>query len=207
MKSVKQLLILLVIGAVIFIVTGCATYPKIIEHKGSALGMGIKEVPEWVDLSNRGTTGVMETRPEFKNVYIIIANGIEQQLQPALTWINNFDAQQQIASYIETRAASVFKAHEDKLPDAANSERAYRNAINTVVSARYTGARKEGDWWVKTQDKDGSIKYQVYVIYTIEKASLNNQIVNQIKRIKDSDSALSEYVDAICAELLARGLD
>jgi len=205
MKSVKQILVLLAVGAAITVVSGCGSYPRVVEHKGTALG--IKETPQWVTTYVSGTTRAIEALPEYKNVYVIIGSEVGPELQQVMTWVNNFNAQQQIGALIETRAASVFRANESKVPDEAISSRSYENSINTVISARYTGARREGDWWVKKEYKDGQIEYEAYIIYTIEKQNLIDQINSQLAEIRNTNPALSDFVDAVSAELLLRGLD
>jgi hypothetical protein len=107
--------------------------------------------------------------------------------------------------------ASVFKAHEGGTVEEA--ERRYSNAINTLVSATYSGARKDSDWWVLRRRYDPDVKgaytdlYTAYVLYTIPKKALDEQIVNEIDKIRDGYPELASAFDAITADILQRGLE
>ena len=224
MKSVKQLCVLFAALAAIIVIAGCKSSakpaPKIeldssvktetIEHKGT--GLGITTVPQWLsEYIQRNGTRSVEALPEYKNFYVIIAEERGPELQQVITWANNFNAQQQLGAMINTRIASVFKANESKLPDQAESRRKYDNAINTLVNASYTGAKREGDWWLKQRitekGKEPEVRYTDYVIYTIDKASLNEQIRTQIIKLKEDTPELSAAFDAVTAQLLEKGLD
>ncbi|GHV36883.1 hypothetical protein AGMMS50268_11890 [Spirochaetia bacterium] len=224
MKSVKQMvMVLLTAAAVIGAFSGCkstdgATADRItlkssanvqtIEHKGTALG--VNTLPQWLaEWTDRGIPGV-ESLADYKGKYCIVADERGTELQQLLTWVNNFNAQQQIGAQIETRVASVFKANESKVPESADSQRKYSNAINTLVSATYTGARKESDWWVHQRivekGKPDEIRYTAYVLYSIDRKILDEQIAASIAKIKDGTPELDRLFDEITAQILESGL-
>jgi hypothetical protein len=180
-----------------------------LEHKGTAFG--INDLPQWIaEYLNRGLPGV-ESLDDYKGKYCIIAEERGTELQPLLTWVNNFNAQQQIGATIETRVVSVFKANESKVPDNADSQRKYSNSINSLITGTYTGARKEGDWWLKqlisNKGQPDEIRYTAIALYTIDKNVLDNQIAAKIEEIKAGDSELAEAFDSVSAQILERGLE
>ena len=183
---------------------------EIIEHKGTSLG--ISTVPPWLSeyMFGNGTRSV-EALPAYKDMYVIVGSANGPTLQQVETWAKNFDAQQQIGATINTRVASVFKAHENLLPDDDNARRRYDNALNTLVTATYTGARQESDWWthvkVTERGKEPEIRYTSYVIYTIPQRILDDQIRSQIVKLKDENPELTAAFDAVTAQLLERGLE
>jgi outer membrane murein-binding lipoprotein Lpp/Holliday junction resolvase RusA-like endonuclease len=184
-----------------------------LEHKGTALGK--EDLPQWLSsYLDSGVPGV-EKLPDYKDKYCIVADEMgtgnnTKVLQQLLTWVNNFNAQQQIGAQINTRVASVFKANENKVPDNEESRRKFSNAINTLISASYSGARKEGDWWVKqrveSKGQETEIRYTVYVLYSIPKKTLEDQIVTQVGKIKKENPGLDAAFDAVTATILERGL-
>jgi hypothetical protein len=179
-----------------------------LEHKGT--GLGQDKLPQWlVEYMDRGVPGV-EGLTDYKGRYCIVADERGPELQQLLTWVNNFNAQQQIGAQISTRVASVFKANENKVADSADSQRKYSNAINTLVSATYSGARKESDWWIKQRitekGKDDEIRHTAYVLYSIDRKILDDQIVNAIAKIKDGTPDLDAAFDSITAQILESGL-
>jgi len=182
-----------------------------IEHKGTAFG--VKDIPPWLsEFVQRNGTRSVEALPDYRGKYVIIGQASGAGLQQVETWAKNFDAQQQIGATIETRVASVFKAHENLLPTNTDAKRKYDNAINTLVRATYTGARQESDWWVHQKiterGKAPETRYTSYVLYTIDRPILDQQIKDQIKKIRDNESPeLNAAFDAVTAQLLEKGLE
>ncbi|GHV53281.1 hypothetical protein AGMMS49579_11760 [Spirochaetia bacterium] len=225
MKSVKKMvMVLLAAAAAMGVFSGCKTTDsgasadritlqstanvQTIEHKGTALGRN--DLPQWLaEWTDRGVPGV-ESLADYKGKYCIIADERGPELQQLLTWVNNFNAQQQIGAQIQTRVASVFKANESKVPDSADSQRKYSNAINTLVSATYTGARKESDWWVHQRitekGQPDETRYTAYVLYSIDRKILDQQIADSIAKIKDGTPELDRLFDEITAQILESGL-
>jgi hypothetical protein len=223
MKSVK-VFTLIVALMVIVVLVGCATKDKAkdisltstakvetVEHKGTAFG--IATIPPWLStfIQRNGTRSV-EEMADYKGKYVIIGQANGAGLQQVETWAKNFDAQQQIGATIETRVASIFKAHENLLPGDADAKRKYDNAINTLVRATYTGARQEADWWlhqkVTEKGKQPETRYTSYVLYTIDRSVLDQQIRDQIIKIKNGESPeLNAAFDAITKQLLEKGLE
>jgi hypothetical protein len=179
-----------------------------LEHKGTAIGM---DPPQWIaDYYDRGLPGV-EGLTDFKGKYCIVAEEYGTERQPLMTWVNNFNAQQQIGGMIETRVVSVFKANESKVPDNADSQRKYSNSINTLITGTYTGARKEGDWWIKerikTKGQPDEIRYTALALYTIDRQVLDSQIAAKIEELKAGNSDLAAAFDSVSTQILERGLE
>ncbi|GHT83072.1 hypothetical protein FACS1894137_03280 [Spirochaetia bacterium] len=234
MKSVRQadvyirlVLVLLTAAAAATVFLSCGSTPdagkgtaerieleskgKVVtlEHKGT--GLGVTKLPQWLaEYLDRGVPGI-EALTDYKDKYCIVADELGPDLQPVLTWVNNFNAQQQIGAQISTRVASVFKANENKVPDNDDATRKYSNAINTLVSSSYSGARKESDWWIKQRvsepRKPDEIRYTAYVLYSIDKKLLNEQVVNGIDKIKSGTPGLDAAFDAVTEQILANGLE
>jgi len=224
MKSVKAFALIAAL-MVIVVLVGCKSPAKpalgiqlestakveTVEHKGTAFG--IKDIPVWLSefVQHNGTRSV-EALPDYRGKYVIIGQANGSGLQQVETWAKNFDAQQQIGATIETRVASVFKAHENLLPGGLDAKRNYDNAINTLVRATYTGARQEADWWlhqkITEKGKEPETRYTSYVLFTIDRSILDQQVRDQIKKIRDGESKeLNAAFDAVTAQLLERGLE
>jgi hypothetical protein len=221
MKTVKMVLMTLL---AVFALAACATKEGVpadrielssdasvstLEHKGTAIGMD--KLPQWIaDYYDRGLPGV-EALADYRGKYCIVAQEYGSELQPLLTWVNNFNAQQQIGATIETRVVSVFKANESKVPDNADSQRSYSNSINSLVTGTYTGARKEGDWWIKqriaVKGQPEEIRYTALALYTIDKKALDEQIRAEIEKLKAGNSELAAAFDSASAQILERGLE
>jgi len=225
MKSVKVFALIAAL-MVIVVFAGCSSTDKAakdikldstakvetVEHKGTAFG--IATIPPWLStfIQRNGTRSVEEL-PDYKGKYVIIGQANGAGLQQVETWAKNFDAQQQIGAEIETRVASIFKAHENLLPGQADAKRKYDNAINTLVKATYTGAKQEADWWIHQKitekgSKQPETRYTSYVLYTIDKSILDQQIRDEILKIKNNESPeLSAAFDAVTKQLIEKGLE
>jgi hypothetical protein len=225
MKSVKVFALITAL-LVIVVFAGCSTSGKTapdiklestakvetIEHKGSAFG--VTALPPWLsEFVQRNGVRSVEELPDYKGKYVIIGQANGAGLQQVETWAKNFDAQQQIGATIETRVASIFKAHENLLPGNTDAKRKYDNAINTLVKATYTGARQEADWWLHQKitekgKKEPETRFTSYVLYTIDKSVLDQQIRDQIIKIKNNESPeLSAAFDAVTKQLIEKGLE
>jgi hypothetical protein len=224
MKSVKMFALITALMVVV-VFAGCKSSAKpapsiklettakveTIEHKGSAFG--VTAIPPWLsEFIQRNGTRSVEELADYKGKYVIIGQANGAGLQQVETWAKNFDAQQQIGAAIESRVASVFKAHENLLPGDADAKRKYDNAINTLVRATYTGAKQEADWWlhqrITEKGKGPETRYTSFVLYTIDKSVLDQQIRDQIKKIRDGESLeLNAAFDAVTKQLLERGLE
>jgi hypothetical protein len=179
-----------------------------IEHKGTALGQA--QLPQWVSSYLDGGVPRVEALDDYNGKYCIIAEEYGPALQQLMTWVNNFNAQQQIGAQISTRVASTFKANENKVPDNEDSKRKFSNAINTLVAASFSGARKESDWWVHQRVTDGKKKtdrYSAMVLYSIDKKILDDQIKAQVTKLKDGTPALDAILDGITEQILEDGLE
>jgi hypothetical protein len=184
-----------------------------LEHKGTSFDL---PTPPWLIAYIQSQIPGVEALPEYQGKYCIVADEMATGdgtavLQQLLTWVNNFNAQQQIAEQISTRVASVFKAQESKVPTGEEARRQYQNAINTLVNATYSGARKEGDWWLKQRveerGKDPEIRYQAYVLYSIGKDLLDDQVMSSVEKLKKENPGLDAAFDAVTATILEKGID
>ena len=221
--KLRNVYVLLAVCMVIAVLAGCkSTKPapgisldstakvETVEHKGTAFG--VKDIPPWLsEYIQRNGARSVEALPAYKDMYVVVGTANGPTLQQVETWAKNFDAQQQIGASINTRVASVFKAHESLLPDDDDAHRRYDNAINTLVTATYTGARQESDWWIHQKitekGKEPETRYTSYVLYTIDKKVLDNQIRNQIAKLKEDTPELTAAFDAVTAQLLEKGLE
>jgi hypothetical protein len=168
--------------------------------------------PAWFAVYFDKQIAGLEAMPEYKNRYCIVGVSTMSGQTAATTWATNFNVQQQIGQTISTGIASVFKANESKVPDNADARRAYDNAMNTLSIAEYTGATKQGDWWIKQRHgavagQDEYIDYTAYVFYTIDKAKLDEQIKAQLERLKQGNPALTSALDSVMTDILNRGTE
>ncbi len=182
-----------------FVFVGCASNkeaePKelegkvkveVLEHKGTALG--INELPAWVETYiSEGIPGV-EKLASYENEYCFIGEEAGSNINALQAWVSSFDVPSEIARTVSTRVDALFTGAASGSPDGEYGTY-FENVVKTVASANYSGARKVNDWWVLTRRYDPDQKrkaideYRCYVLYTIEKDVLDQQVMEMMDRV------------------------
>ncbi len=207
-KKISFILIALFIASIL-VFTGCATTPdeavakelegtvksEVLEHKGSALGLN--ELPIWVETYIlEGITG-LEELADFENDYCFVAETTAQNINAAQAWVEGFSIPQTIARNVSTRVEGVFSGAESGGMDGEYGTY-FENVVKTMTDTEFSGAKKENDWWVLTRRYDADTKskytdeYRAFVLYTIEKDILDQQVLSVIERIEQENTLSSE---------------
>lgn len=222
MKNLKmKALAAMVLTAVVL--GGCASAPTFgktqdkitpLEDAGSSWGT---KPPSWFSeyATNRSTTKLAQL-PEYAGHYCFVAEEFDigstpQVLQQLLRWSDQFSALQQIAQTIRNTVASTFQANEAKKPDSAEATRQYNASLGLISQASFSGAKKEGDWWIKerveSKGAETIIRYRVVTLFTIPEDKLEQQIISKMEEIMKENPAMAAVVDAVTATVLQKGLE
>ncbi len=175
---------------------------EVLEHKGSSLGLN--ELPIWVETYIlKGITG-LEKLSEYEGDYCFVAETTSSNLNAAQMWVDNFSVPQTIARNVSTRVEGVFTGAASGGADEYGTY--FESIVNTMTNTEFSGAKKENDWWLLTRRYDVDSKdtyedsYRAFVLYTIPKELLDQQIVSVINRIETEnnlnvqESALTDRV-------------
>lgn len=187
----KKLIVVLTAAAVaVVMATGCASKPEqktlatkgpayeVIDHKTMAVG---GDVPAWVTTFIEGGAQAVEALPAYTDKYVFIGEDSGTNLPALRLWIQNFNIAQDLAQMVSLRVQTKFAGAAAGSPDDEFG-RYFENVVKNTAEARFSGARKETDFWVlkrffkddgKTVDREA---YDVYVLVSIDKASLESQI-------------------------------
>lgn len=181
---VKKAVIALVALAVVFSVLGCASGPKgvrkgetLLEDKGSAYGI---KAPKWVESAVIGGAKELEKFPEFKGKVVFLGKAEALNLPSAELLASRMDAQTEIAAYLSLRVKDAFKGANVANADSVNFGVYGERFVASVAEAKYSGFRKESDWWIKVQTytSDGQPDKQIYrvmQVWTMEQPMLKKQ--------------------------------
>jgi len=220
-KYALATLSILVLTAVI----GCSSVPKakvgVMETKGTALGDAA--TPNWVRIYvSEGITGLQKLTV-YRNMYCIVGEESGANKQFTNTWADNFSAQQRIGALLRTSIQSAYQATArgqaqsysvtDAVPSTGSYQQEIDNMINSIVNVSYSGAFREADWWVLTRRYDPDVKeayideYTAWVLYTIPKTILNQQVADSMLTIADRDSDLYDVTIEIARSILVNGID
>jgi hypothetical protein len=201
MKFAKNIFVLMVVVCIAAL-SGCASKKEsledikpqdltgsvkieTIEHKGSALG--INQLPVWVQVYvERGIPG-LEALSDFDGQYCFVGEGTGTNLNALTTWVSNYNVARDIASSVSNSVNAKFVGSETGSPQA-NYGSYYETVVTTTANATYSGARKLNDWWLLTRrtepgSKKSTDEYRAYVLYTIDRQALDQQILGIMNQV------------------------
>lgn len=183
MKKRNAFAILALLIVMLSLVASCATKPPLrkgdllIEDKGTAYGI---KTPKWVETAIIGGAKDIEKLPDYKNFVVVVAQFEAQNLQSAQLLAERMQAQTELASYLSTRVKDAFKGANVADADSKNFGVYGERFVASAAEAKYSGFRRDTDWWVKVQTytDDGKPDKQIYRViqlWTIEKEMLKKQ--------------------------------
>ena len=227
MKVTKQALAALAVIAIIALI-GCASKPKVkvveLENKGTSMKI---DTPDWIKTYTANGISKVQSQGDFKDKYCVIGEESGVNRQFVLAWADNFSAQQRIGAMLRTTIASEYQARvlgAAQSQGGANASTAagtttgeysqqIDSVINAIVNVSYSGAQRESDWWSLRRRYDPDIKdvftdeYTAYVLYTIPKSQLNQQIAHALETAVSKDSALYDITIQLARDILLKGFD
>lgn len=191
MKRKSAFAMVLIAAIMLSMIFSCATKAPLrkgevrLEDKGTAFGV---KTPKWVELALIGGPREIEKLPDYKNMMVVVAQFDAQNLQSAQLLAERMQAQTELASYLSTRVKDALKGANVADADSKNFGVYGERFVVSVAEAKFTGFRKEADWWVKVQtytpdNKPDKQLYRVFQLWTIDKDMLKKQfdiLLNQL---------------------------
>lgn len=186
----KKLIVTLTAAALVMSAVSCASKPdnktlakkgpayEVIDHKTMAIG---GDIPAWVATYIEGGAQAVESLDAYKEKYVFVGEDSGANLPALRLWVQNFNIAQDLAQMVSLRVKTKFAGAAAGSPDDEFG-RYFENVVKNTSEASFSGARKETDFWVqkrffkedgKTVDREA---YDVYVLVSIDKESLKNQI-------------------------------
>ena len=227
MKIVKQALAALTVIMIMTLI-GCATKPnaaeerplmtrRLLDDKGSGLNI---PTPAWVGIYLRD--GISGVQREYRDVYCVIGEQSGVNRQFVLSWADGFSARQRIAQMVRTTISTELSARTRGMAESqggamGSASGSYSQQINDALgvidNVSYSGAQRESDWWrlERLYDPDDSKltsdEYTAFVLYTIPKAMMNQQIARALETSISRDSDLYQITIDLARNILLNGFD
>jgi len=222
MKLSKQALAALTVITIMALI-GCASKPKVrvveMENKGTSMGL---PTPDWIKNYTANGISAVQAQPQYKDKYCIIGEESGVNKQFILAWADNFSAQQRIGAMLRTTIVSEYQARVQGSAQSSGGatmstasgeySQEIDNVINAIVNVSYSGAQREADWWSlrrrydPDQKNEYSDEYTAYVMYTIPKRELNNQVAKAMETAVKKDSALYDITIQMARDILQNGM-
>jgi hypothetical protein len=216
----------LVVVSIIALVTvfSCASAgprARVVELENKGSGMGIS-TPSWVTTYVAHGVNRLQSQSEFRDKYVVIGEESGVNRQFVLAWADNFSAQQRIGAMLRTTIASNYSARVQAMAESTGltgttpSVGTYQQEINSVISSvinvSYSGAQREADWWTlrRRYDPDQpdvfTDEYTAFVLYTIPRSQLNEQVARALETSVSRDSALYDITIEMARQILREGM-
>ncbi|MDX9827347.1 MAG: hypothetical protein RBT73_06330 [Spirochaetia bacterium] len=200
MKRSKWFLMAVVVALVLSTVLSCATKAPLrkgevlLEDKGTAYGV---KTPRWVETAIIGGSKDVEKMSDYRDYVVFIAQFEAQNLQSAMLLAERMQAQTELSSYLSTRVKDAFKGANVADADSKNFGVYGERFVASVSEAKYSGFRKDTDWWVKVQtftsdNKPDKQIYRVIQLWTISKDMLQEQFDIMMKELEGSEPPTPE---------------
>lgn len=183
MKKGSALILVVAVLVLALVASSCATKAPLrkgevlLEDKGTAFGV---KTPRWVETAIIGGAKDVEKLADYKDFVVFIAQFEAQNLQSAQLLAERMQAQTELASYLSTRVKDAFKGANVADADSKNFGVYGERFVASVSEAKYSGFRRDTDWWVKVQtftpdNKPDKQMYRVIQLWTISKDMLKKQ--------------------------------
>lgn len=196
---IRRGIVLALVGAAL-VFSGCASKqdepePKeldakvkseVLEHKGTALG--VNQLPVWVETYITEGVLAVEKLSSYEGSYCFVGEESGTNIDALQSWVSSFDIPSEIAANVSTRVNALFTGAASGSPDGEYGTY-FENIVKSTSSASYSGARKVNDWWVLTrrydpdQKKKYTDEYRCYVLYTIDKDLLDQQVLEMMDKV------------------------
>jgi hypothetical protein len=208
--SIKNLLSLITLAAVMGLVLSCTSGPKsgpaatqqteVLDNKGAAVGL---PTPPWVMTYIEGGNYAVEEMPEYKNDHCFVVYYADNSRDFAMSRVANADGPGQVAEMISTTVLTDAKEKSSGARGEAVSA-TFESAAQSMASASFTGLRMAADWWQVVLNKATKVQEaQAFALYTIDKKRLDEQIALNLANIVENNKALSTAEREIYQELIA----
>jgi len=208
------------------IIVSCASNQGVriveMENKGTAFGIS---APDWIKTYVEHGISRVQALPEFNDKYVVIGEESGVNRQFVLAWADNFSAQQRIGNMLRTTITSEYQARVQGMaqsvgggtPSAAGEatgvyQQEIDSVINAIVNVSYSGAQREADWWSLRRRYDPDEKdvysdeYTAYVLYTIPRSELDQQVARALETSVSADSVLYDITIEMSRNILLNGM-
>ncbi|MDR0554703.1 MAG: hypothetical protein LBG76_07900 [Treponema sp.] len=199
----------MLMGAIIALVSmACASGPKtgpsgvveetseyvVINHQAKDFG---GSVPEWVSLyATEGITAV-ESLDQYKDKYVFIGTDTGKNINALRQWSKNFTAAQEMAVMMTRKVEAKFAGAAVGSPEEAYGSY-FESVVKNVSGATFSGARTEADYWIlRRYNADQREEYTYYVLITIDRKLLDQQVIGIINGVKADKPLTREQETAV----------
>jgi hypothetical protein len=175
---------------------------QIIDYRAKDL----EEMPLWVRLYISEGTRAVERLPQYNNKYVFIGESTGQNSHALRQWAEEFNSQQDRPLLVSARIQERLVRSANGRPDAEFGF-FFERAIKAVIDGNYSGAQREGDFWIlfqylgETEFLLPGETYRYFVLLSIDTEVLKQEI-NEILSNVVGDPRYTREQNAAIARIL-----
>jgi hypothetical protein len=165
---------------------GSVTY-ETIDWRGRNVGVPKENIPQWVTAVASGAP-MSELSPLFENRVVFVGEQKGKNLSLVQSWANNFSVQATVSRELTNAVDATFGGGLSGNLDEGRVNRIQREIVATLSTTRFSGLRKDADFWIKERVTDRVKKtvvdeYASYVVFSMDPESFRLQLAEALKKI------------------------
>lgn len=162
-----------ILTSIILISTVCsllfAQRPEVIDDMGSVTGA---KQPRWLPYVSETSRIKEELYPKkIPFVYEIQGKDSRYLKRQANSTGAAAEYARTMSSVVRATAAEMAEGYDEEIASTQFAE-----LVETAAKAKFSGFKKEGEWWVLRRYSDGREQYFYYVLYLIDEVIFNKNI-------------------------------
>jgi hypothetical protein len=160
---------------------------EIVDWRGRNVGVSLESIPPWVTAVASGAK--RSDLPQFfENRVVFVSEERGRNLSLLQSWANNFSIQSGVSRELRNDVDATFQGGLGGNLDEGRVNRIQREIVATLSSTRFSGLRKESDFWIKEREADRVRKtmtdeYTYFVAYTMDPETFRRQLAEALKKI------------------------
>lgn len=170
---------------------------QVIDHQNLQLG---GEIPGWVTQD----VGALEASSTFEGNYVFKVENFGGDLNGVKTQTNVNYVNTEVARIVQTRVEQKYV--EAQVGDQDFVEAYFENLVQVLTSVDISGLRRYGEYWLlRVHRETEEEQYAYYVLYTINKDVLDDQVTAAIEGAEAETEEEQTARDRV-REIFANGL-
>jgi hypothetical protein len=170
--------------------TGAISREKI-DWRGRNVGVSKENIPPWVVAVASGGKR-SELAQFFDNRAVFVSEERGKNLSLLQSWADNFSIQAGVSRELRYDVEATFQGGLGGNLDENRVSRMQREIVATLSATRFSGLRKDAEFWIKERETDLVRKtvtdeYTYFVAFTMDAESFRRQLAEALKKIIPQD--------------------
>ena len=162
-----------------------------IDWRGRNVGVSLENIPAWV-VAVAGGGKKSELSQFFDNRVVFVSEERGKNLSLLQSWANNFAIQAEISKELRSDVEATFQGGLGGNLDEGRAIRIQREIVAALSATRFSGLRKDADFWIKERETDLVRKtitdeYTCFVVFSMDAESYGRQLAAALKKVIPQD--------------------